>query len=84
MEHADCHALLGELCDYVDGEASQSLCAEIERHMAGCENCRIVVDTLRKTIDLYHITAGPPETPPEVRERLFKRLALDEFLSRDE
>ena len=46
----DCRRMLGELSKYLDGEASEELCAEIEQHMANCEDCRIVVDTLGKTV----------------------------------
>lgn len=42
-----CRDMLGDLSDYLDGEASDEICAEIERHMASCEDCRIVVDTLK-------------------------------------
>jgi anti-sigma factor RsiW len=82
MEHVhseNCRQLLGSLSDYVDGELGEALCAELERHLEGCENCRIVVDTLRKTIYLYHVTAEPEPMPVEVRQRLFKKLDLDEF-----
>lgn len=80
MEHQNCHSLLSSLSDYVDGSLGEELCIEIERHMQGCENCRIVIDTLRKTIYLYHATATPARVPDEVRGRLFHRLELDEFL----
>ncbi len=75
MDHETCRALLGDLSDYLDGEASASVCAEIEQHMAGCQHCRVVVDTLRKTIALYH-TLPQPGMPPEARERLYKVLNL--------
>jgi len=75
-----CRNLLGSLSDYVDGELGAELCAEIERHMAGCENCQIVVDTLRKTIYLYRNASSQPEVSPDVRKRLFLRLNLDEFV----
>jgi len=81
MEHSEnCHELLGSLCDYIDGELSQELCAELERHMAECDDCRIVVDTLRKTIYLYHKTNSDPDVPGEVRERLFQTLKLDDYI----
>jgi hypothetical protein len=48
--------------------------------MSGCDNCRIVIDTLRKTIELYQVTALPPNLPQDVHSRLFHRLALDEFI----
>lgn len=79
-EHTKCQELLGSLSDYVDGTLGEQLCQEIERHMSECPNCRIVVDTLRKTIHLYHQTAGPADLPNTVRERLFRTLNLDEFV----
>jgi hypothetical protein len=79
MEHETCHHLLDSLSGYVDHDLSQDLCAEIERHLEDCENCRIVINTLRKTIDLYHETTPDPEIPLDIRQRLFARLKLDDF-----
>jgi len=79
-EHGDCRHLLGTLSDYVDGELGVALCAELERHLAECENCRVVVDTLRRTIYLYHATSSPDPVPDEVKERLHKRLRLEDLL----
>jgi anti-sigma factor RsiW len=83
MNRENCNHLLSSLSDYVDGDLGQELCHEIERHLADCENCRVVVDTLRKTVYLYHATATPPEVPDDVRERLFLRLNLEEFLEKN-
>ena len=80
MDHEHCHHLLDSLSEYVDGALGEGLCIEIERHLAGCENCKVVVDSLRKTVYLYHVTAPPPEVPDDVRQRLFVRLELDDFL----
>lgn len=75
----DCHYLLADLSDYLDGEASAEVCAEIERHLAECENCRVVVNTLEKTITLYR-ELPQPEMPDAVRQRLYRRLNLEQFL----
>jgi mycothiol system anti-sigma-R factor len=75
-----CQRLLGSLSEYIDGTLSESLCEEIEKHMSGCENCQIVVDTVRKTIDLVQVSCGPGEVPDEVRKRLFVRLNLEDYL----
>jgi anti-sigma factor RsiW len=82
-KHENCHNLLDSLSDYVDGSISDTLCSEIEKHIASCEDCRIVVDTLKKTVYLYHATAeeDTPEVPEDVRERLYHRLDLDEFMT---
>jgi predicted anti-sigma-YlaC factor YlaD len=80
MDHENCRALLSSLSDFVDGVLEDELCDEIERHMGECENCRIVVDTLRKTISLYQATTPKADLPENVRERLYHRLDLSEFL----
>lgn len=82
-DHTKCRSLLGFLSDYVDGNLSDDLCQEIEDHAAGCENCRIVVDTLRKTISLYNQTgAEPVEISGKTREQLFKTLKLEDYMSK--
>lgn len=81
MNEHNCQELLGALSDYVGGEASAAICEEIEQHMAGCPNCRVVIDTLRKTIDLYR-ELPKPDMPDGVRERLFLSLDLDNLLKR--
>ena len=79
-EHLNCGALLESLSEYVDGVLGDSLCKEIESHVADCNDCRVVVDTLKKTIYLYHETSEKTEIPIDVRERLFHRLNLDDFI----
>jgi len=70
-----CKEILDALSDYVDGELEAELCGQIERHMSGCENCRIVVDTLRRTVTLYHEHGHEP-VPDDVQERLLAALNL--------
>ncbi len=79
-EHVNCKALLGSLCDYLDGTLSAEICQEIDKHISECDNCRIVVDTLHKTISLYQQTSEETEVPGAVRERLFHVLNLEDYL----
>jgi len=74
-DHASCQELLGQLSDYVDGELEEALCAELEAHLAGCANCRVMVDTVRKTITLYSRQATT-KLPADVEARLFSVLNL--------
>jgi len=79
MNHdSHCRDLLASLSDYVDGELGEQLCLEIERHLAGCVDCRVVVDTLRKTIYLYQ-TSNDVTVPPDVSQRLYRSLNLEDF-----
>ena len=83
MEHSkDCRDLLNSLSEYGDGSLQEEFCVEIERHMSACEDCRIVIDTLQKTVELYQTTSEPSTMPADVRQRLFHRLDLDAFLNR--
>jgi anti-sigma factor (TIGR02949 family) len=74
-DHASCQELLSQLSDYVDGELEEALCAELEAHLAGCPNCRVMVDTVRKTITLYSRQVTT-KLPADVEARLFSVLNL--------
>jgi len=82
MDHKNCRHLLDSLSEYVDGDLGDELCQEINRHLEDCEDCHIVVDSLRKTIYLYHETAPKDTVPIDVRQRLFQRLDLEEYLNK--
>jgi len=83
-EHSECQSLLASLCDYVDGTLGQQLCQEIDRHLAECPDCTVMVDTLRKTITLVHKDREEcAECPEQVRERLYKTLNLEDYLKRE-
>jgi anti-sigma factor (TIGR02949 family) len=80
-DHENCEQLLGSLSEYIDGELTPELCEEIEKHLAGCDDCRVVLNTTKRTIDLVHAPIEKPDLPDDVRERLFKRLNLDDYLN---
>ena len=75
VDRHDCVELLGGISDYVDGTADAALCAEIERHLEGCDNCRVVVDTLAKTVTLYRMLPDV-EVPDDVHHQLLSVLDL--------
>lgn len=79
--HTNCEELLGSLSEYIDGELNPELCQELEKHLAGCDNCRVVLNTTKRTIDLVHAPMEKTDLPEDVRERLFKRLNLDDYLN---
>jgi len=81
-QHKNCQQLLGSLSEYVDGELSDELCSMLEQHLEGCDDCRIVVDTLQKTVFLYHAASESENIPDDMRERLFKSLNIDEYLDK--
>ncbi len=68
-----CEELLALLNEYVDGTVDPGLCAEFEKHMAGCNPCQVVVDNIRKTITLYK-EGQVCDLPLEFRNRLHQAL----------
>ncbi len=49
---AGCHDLIRQLAAYVDGELDSALCLDLERHLAGCPGCRLMLDRLTMTVKL--------------------------------
>lgn len=78
-EHASplCRELLAQISDYVDGELGTELCAQLEKHLATCPDCRVVVDTTRKTVLLFKRCYRPADEPPApaITDRLWRALA---------
>jgi anti-sigma factor RsiW len=68
-----CEELLELLNEYVDGTVDPAICKEFEQHMAGCKPCQVVVDNIRKSIQLYK-DGQPYELPVEFRTRLHASL----------
>jgi len=69
-----CRDLLAQLSDYIDGELEATLCAELEQHLAGCQDCQIMVDTTRKTVTLYRQHGQVAELPEGALDRLRQAL----------
>jgi len=69
-----CRQVIDKISEYLDGELDPELVLEMERHMGHCEDCRIVVDTTQKTLEIYCHTEPSP-LPDAVRERLNEMFA---------
>jgi len=75
-----CRELFERLSEYLDGELSPELCAEILRHMDGCDPCIIFAKTLKVTADLCRRIPAhrvPPEVDADLRAILFARRTSD-------
>jgi predicted anti-sigma-YlaC factor YlaD len=82
VDHQHCREFLRQVSDYMDDFLDPEFCEELERHLAGCENCRVFVDTMKKTVYLYQQREEDIEMPGGVRERLFKVLSIEDFIRR--
>jgi len=65
----NCTDFLAKLTDYFDGQIDPDLLAEVKQHLGTCHHCEVVVDTTRKTIDVYR-GHQPYEFPEELSLRM--------------
>ena len=69
----NCREVIRELSSYLDGDLGTEAVADLERHVKYCDDCRVVVDTVRLTVDIY-CKAEPVPMPEDVRTRLHEAL----------
>jgi hypothetical protein len=77
-----CLRMLGVLSDYLDRREKIRLCRRVEEHLKECPECRMYVDTLKKTVVLYR-SLGDEKVPGPVQKRLFKTIRLAEIKSEE-
>jgi anti-sigma factor RsiW len=65
----NCTDFLAKLTDYFDGQIDKDLLTEVKEHLGTCHHCEVVVDTTRKTIDIYRGNETQ-EFPEELADRL--------------
>ncbi|TMQ69922.1 MAG: zf-HC2 domain-containing protein [Candidatus Eisenbacteria bacterium] len=76
LEKIDCDQVLDQLSEYLDEEMRAELCEAIKEHLARCQDCKVMVDSVRKTIVLYqkHSTI---ELPMQATVKLSAALARE-------
>ncbi len=71
-----CHEVLADLADYVDGELDDARRAQVEAHVAACDNCARFGGAYGEMV--ASVSRAAPDVPDQVADRL--RRALDEQL----
>jgi predicted anti-sigma-YlaC factor YlaD len=69
----NCKGVIRELSSYLEGDLEAAILTDLEIHLQRCEDCRLIVDTTRKTIEIY-CKAEPVPLPEDVRIRLHETL----------
>ena len=69
-----CDDIMKMLNDYVDGEMDPAVCENLQEHMAKCNPCKIVVDNIRMTIQLYQNDVKIHELPITFRKKMHDTL----------
>ena len=82
MKEVPCGEVREKLSDYIDQETLDEICREIEAHLAQCDDCRVEVDTVKKTIMLYQ-KGSSVEVPIRATAKLSAALAREYRLAGD-
>lgn len=72
-----CKAMFAELSDYLDQELDDSLCSELEKHMAGCEPCQAFLANLEASIQFCR--NAPRDTPARKKAEESLRNLLSQY-----
>jgi RNA polymerase sigma-70 factor (ECF subfamily) len=75
-----CPEVLALFSQHLEGEIGPDVCADMERHLEGCGQCRGACDSLKRTLALCR-TAGPAvQVPASVQASV--KVALKDFLTK--
>lgn len=69
----NCKGVIREISNYIDGEMEAAVKQEIERHLAHCEDCTMIIDQTKKTVEIF-CDSQPVELAGEVKSRLHDAL----------
>ena len=68
-----CKQFLQELNDFLDPSTDPEMKRHLEAHVNECPNCFVIVDTTKKTMQVYK-GCQPQTLPEDVKARLWKAL----------
>lgn len=69
----NCKSVIRELSNYIDGDLDAAMRQELERHLGHCEDCTIIVDQTKKSIEIL-CGCQAVALPTDVRSRLHAAL----------
>jgi anti-sigma factor RsiW len=69
----NCKGVIRELSNYIDGELDAVVKQELEHHLEHCEDCTMIVDQTKKTIEIL-CDSQPVSLSTDVRSRLHTTL----------
>lgn len=75
-EKGDCKKTLTEMSQYVDNDLKGSGKKNLETHLASCKACMAVLNTLKKTIELFRASTPrmPKNMAKEVRQGIKRQI----------
>ena len=70
-----CRDVYLHICDNLDQKLNSRQCLEVKRHLGMCPDCKVYLDSLKKTVHLYRTTLAPDVTA-RTHRKLLKAIDL--------
>ena len=48
-----CRETIRLICEYLEGRLSPSVAASMQRHLAQCKDCHLVLEAAERTLEVY-------------------------------
>jgi hypothetical protein len=65
-----------QICDFMGEDLEAPVCKEVAEHLENCPDCKVVLDTVRKTVTICRENEKKEAVPQDVKNRLYKVLNL--------
>ena len=65
-----------QICDFMGEDLDAPVCKEVAEHLEKCPNCKVQLDTVKKTVTLCQESSKDELIPDDVKRRLYKVLKL--------
>jgi predicted anti-sigma-YlaC factor YlaD len=72
-------AVYKQICDFMGEDLDAPVCKEVAEHLENCPNCKVYLDTVKKTVTICQETEKDKEMPRDIKNRLFKVLNIDDL-----
>ena len=69
----NCTELITMLSDYIDGELDKDLCKDLEAHLNGCNNCKLMFNSMKMTVQLCR-DGSCEDLPQDLQDRFQAKL----------
>jgi anti-sigma factor RsiW len=69
----NCESVIREVSNYIDGELTAAVKQELEKHLAECHDCVLMVQQMKLTVEIF-CDCEVVELPVDVRSRLHEAL----------
>ena len=71
--------IVERICDFMGEDLDTPACKEVADHIEMCPECKIYLDTIKKTVTLCRDLETSKKLPLDVNQRLFKVLDLEKL-----